>query len=655
MFSHARTSQRRGRRAKRSGLVAGCAAWGLLAVAALPAAASAPAHPSASASPHASAPQPGRAQGGGPRDERAHNDVLFVGAHPDDEYQSLAALGQWHQRQGLSTGVATLTRGEGGGNAAGPEEGAELGLIREKEERSAVRPAGIRNVFYLDRPDSWYTLSAPLTQRLWAKAKAKDKGDDGAPARRADTLERLVRLIRATTPRTVVTMDPRPFDQHGAHQTAARLATEAFRLAGDPAAFPHQLTREGYRPWRADRLLAQNWGFHGPAGARCARARDLRDPHTGLPQTGAWEGTRPRRGHTTWAQRERDAARKYVTQGFGSLPAKVTTPRARMGCDWFSVLARHGKPVRAPVRAAATGGGELRPLYAEFRDWARKVGMPWLANGAQPAYPEPPSTSIPAASRRPAVDGAGSPGEYPGTSLRLRHWQGDNCTSAADCSATARLSRHGGDLYALVHVTDDTRGSALKASDCKRHWRTDSVEIALDPRGDSDDTSTTFKAGILPFTSGGGACAGRDADNHQGPAARTAPGMRVASKVSRPYKGYTVEAKIPLNVLPASVDPHALTADVLVYDSDTKDRTGQTRLAWSPYGSAQADPYVWGSARLPGYRPPGGAPSRTAPVIPTEAAHSSDSPVSVAQSRRTGVPLAAGPRHPRHPGPRPAR
>jgi mycothiol S-conjugate amidase len=39
-------------------------------------------------------------------------------------------------------------------------------------------------------------------------------------------------------------MDPRPFDQHGAHQLAARLTIEAFLLAGDPQAFAGQLTDE---------------------------------------------------------------------------------------------------------------------------------------------------------------------------------------------------------------------------------------------------------------------------------------------------------------------------------------------------------------------------------------------------------------------------
>ncbi|MGW7517949.1 PIG-L family deacetylase [Streptomyces sp. NPDC054796] len=613
----------------------------LLALAGLLGGAVAAAPPPAEAAPRhplTGQEQAGEEEAGREKKDPAHTDVLFIGAHPDDESMSLATLGQLKERHGLSTGVVTITRGEGGGNAVGPEEGPQLGLIRETEEREAVAHAGVRNVFYLDKPDFWYTLSAPLADKLWAVGE-----------NRQDTLERLVRLIRATTPKTVVTMDPRPFDQHGAHQEGARLATEAFQLAGKRTAFPEQISREKYRPWQSSRLLAQNGAYEGPVGKKCAAHRG-EDPHTGLPVTGAWTGAISRETGTTWAQVERDAARVFRTQGFDTmLPPKVTTPRDELGCEWFSVLAEHGEPVKAEVRPQ----GELKPLYAEFRDWATRAGMPWLANEAQPDYPDNPSTTVPRAERRPAVDGKAGPDEYPGPELPLRHWQNEECEGTADCAATARTAWHGDSLYVLFDVTDDERGTALEQSDCKRHWRTDSVEIDLDPRGTSDDTSTTFKAGILPYTKEGGPCAGRDADNHQGPASATAPGMDVASTLKEKegeqdgaaYAGYTVEAEIPLSDLPAAVDPRNLTANFLLYDSDTQDKTGQTRLAWSPYGSAQADPYVWGGARLDGFTAPPERP-QTPPVIPLEAAQSKDSPASVVQSRRTGVPLAAGPRDP---------
>ncbi|MFG3258975.1 sugar-binding protein [Streptomyces sp. NPDC048172] len=527
----------------------------------------------------------------------ADTDVLFLGAHPDDEYQSLATFGQWRQRDGLRTAVATVTRGEGGGNAVGPQEGRALGLVREREERAAVARAGIGRVHYFGKPDSWYTLSAPLVARLW---------------NHDDALSRAVRLVRATRPETVVTMEPRPFDNHGAHQEAARLAVEAFRLAGDPRAFPEQLTAEGgLDPWRPRTLLAQHWLYEGPVGPRCAdpgvrgERGERRDPRSGLPVTGVWTGTWARRspdgGRTTWAQVERDAARAYRTQGFGALDPVVRTPRERLPCEWFTVLARDGAPVRATVRPQRG----LRPLYREFRDWAARQGMPWLANGAQPRYPAPPSAVLPRAAREPGTDGRAGEGEYAGAPrIRLGHWQGSGrCRAARDCAGTVRAVRYAGALHVLFDVTDDKRGAALARSDCARHWRTDAVEIALDPRGTADDTATTLKLAVLPFTSdsphgSGPPCAARDADHRQGPARTTAPGVRVASRVSAPYRGYTVEVRIPLRVLPAPVDPDRVRANFLLYDSDTRDRTGQVRLAWSAFGSAQADPYAWGRVRL---------------------------------------------------------
>ncbi|WP_279580985.1 sugar-binding protein [Fodinicola feengrottensis] len=188
-----------------------------------------------------------------------------------------------------------------------------------------------------------------------------------------------------------------------------------------------------------------------------------------------------------------------------------------------------------------------------------------------------PTTTIPQASSTPTVDGSAEPGEYPGATLDLsRRWEGDACTSAADCSGSAQVSWSNDALYFLVHVTDDTLGKQVDPTDCKRHWRTDSVEITLDPRGTSENTSTTFKSGIFPVTSGGPACFERDADNHQGPGSDTAPGMQVAAKISSPYNGYTLEVKIPLADLPAAVDPAHLGMNILIYDSDTQDLTGQT-------------------------------------------------------------------------------
>ena len=56
-------------------------------------------------------------------------------------------------------------------------------------------------------------------------------------------------------------------------------------------------------------------------------------------------------------------------------------------------------------------------------------------------------------------------------------------------------------------------------------------------------------------------------------------------------------------------DPAHLGLNIFIYDSDTQDKTGQTRIGWSTWGGVQGDPYRWGHATLPGYTPPAGRPT----------------------------------------------
>ncbi|MFI6519419.1 sugar-binding protein [Spirillospora sp. NPDC050679] len=652
--------------------------------------------------------------------DKGRLDVLFVGAHPDDEASTLSTLGQWNENDRARVGVLTVTRGEGGGNAAGTEEGPPLGLLREAEERRAVGKAGITNVHYLDEVDFYYTVSAPLTAEAWGHGAS---------------LEKVVRLIRETRPKTVVTMDPAPLPgQHGNHQEAARLAAEAYFAAADRARYPGQLRNEGLRTWAAGRLLMTG-GATGPTGPSCEKTFTPTDPAASV--LGVWAGrASARNGGRTWAQVEREAQRTYASQGWGGFPDPPADPD-RIGCDYFTQLHSRAAAKAAAPRPAVTGEQEPLPRVADYDAWAVRTGLPALAGrvprvltlgsgGSRPVRvdlanttsspqsgtvtldlpegfaAEPASrpytlaagakgsvtftvrntdASIPTSNQggvngdhhytitttstagppdvrkaalelvpvatlakapaAPVLDGKEGSGEYPGPELDLsRVWEGAACASAADCSATGKATWTADALHVLVRVRDDARGSVLGADDCKRHWRTDSVEIAVDPRGDSENTSTTFKTGIFPAMADGRPCFERDADHRQGPGERTAPGMKVAAALDRPYTGYTVEATIPFRALPATVDPARMGLNIFVYDSDTQDRTGQTRLGWSTWGGVQGDPYRWGLAALPGLDPP--AVPATPPVLPGEAARSVDSPQSIMQAAATGVPLAGG-------------
>src|SRR5690606_10815458 len=128
----------------------------------------------------------------------------------------------------------------------------------------------------------------------------------------------------------------------------------------------------------------------------------------------------------------------------------------------------------------------------------------------------------------------------------------------------------------------------------------------------------------------------------QGPLAETAPGLELASSVSDPYDGYVIETFIPFDLLPAPVDPENMTMNIFIYDSDTNDLTGQTRLGWSVWGGVQGDPYRWGHVHLEGYTASGEGELEP-PQMPLEAARSVDSPWSILQSAEDGVPLAGAP------------
>jgi len=327
-----------------------------------------------------------------------------------------------------------------------------------------------------------------------------------------------------------------------------------------------------------------------------------------------------------------------------------------------------------------------------------------------------PATVIPHATTAPTLDGTESPGEYSGPTLDLSPiWQGTACTPAGvDCgtaagatpgdinSTYAKVTWSGDDLYFFVHVRDDTQSYAASPQQCVAHWLTDSVEIQIDPRGNSSqttdnpnlatvpDTSTTFKTGIFPFSndpdntlgnpSPNGPCWERDADNHQGysngPLASTvtgglnAPGMQVVSTAhwvgnndpSQPHAYadgyYNLEVKIPLADLPAAVgptgtaptgnagtnavDPSHMGFNITPYDEDNQLHIDQsTRLGWSAYNSVQSDPYNWGHAYLDGYTPPAGrSTTPTTPIIPASALQGVDSPQTIYQSAHNGVPIA---------------
>ena len=71
--------------------------------------------------------------------------VLMIAAHPDDEPTAL--LTYFARGRHLRTGYLSLTRGEGGQNLRGTEQGKLLGVIRTQELLAARRIDGAEQFF----------------------------------------------------------------------------------------------------------------------------------------------------------------------------------------------------------------------------------------------------------------------------------------------------------------------------------------------------------------------------------------------------------------------------------------------------------------------------------------------------------------------------
>lgn len=140
--------------------------------------------------------------------------ILYVTAHPDDE--SAAVL--TYLARGLHADVALLsvTRGEGGQNALGPEQAPQLGLIRTQELLAATRGYGVK-LFFTRAPDFGYSKTPEETEKIW--------GDQ--------VMEDMVRVIRAFRPNVVINNWGGVHGGHGHHQATGLLTPKAVQLAAD--------------------------------------------------------------------------------------------------------------------------------------------------------------------------------------------------------------------------------------------------------------------------------------------------------------------------------------------------------------------------------------------------------------------------------------
>jgi len=184
-------------------------------------------------------------------DARYKVDILLVVGHPDDDIVVAAYVAKLIEEQHKTVAVVYGTRGNSGGNAAGPEQSKALADIREMEARHSLASYGIKNAWFMHGPD---TPGSDVLHSLEAWGHGQ-------------SLEEMVRLMRITRPEVVLTWMPNYVvgENHDDHQAAGVLATEAFDLAGNPLAFPEQVEAprnrlsisnygEGLRPWQPKKI-----------------------------------------------------------------------------------------------------------------------------------------------------------------------------------------------------------------------------------------------------------------------------------------------------------------------------------------------------------------------------------------------------------------
>ncbi len=169
--------------------------------------------------------------------------VLYVAAHPDDENNSF--LPYLAKEKMYRTGYLSLTRGDGGQNLIGSEQGIELGLIRTQELLTARKIDGSEQ-YFSTAYEFGFSKNAREAFTIWNKEQV---------------LSDVVWMIRKFQPDIIITRFPGDARAgHGHHAASSLIANEAFIAAADATKFPEQLKR-GVSTWQAKRILWNTFSF----------------------------------------------------------------------------------------------------------------------------------------------------------------------------------------------------------------------------------------------------------------------------------------------------------------------------------------------------------------------------------------------------------
>jgi hypothetical protein len=260
--------------------------------------------------------------------------------------------------------------------------------------------------------------------------------------------------------------------------------------------------------------------------------------------------------------------------------------------------------IRAGAGSSASLDLQITPPDGQAAD--ADLGAVFVAGGetleaAAKLHPLP-RARVPRLTTAPALDGTDRGWEnLPELIIAPTQLVQGRVADPADSSALVRLAHDGGTLFVDVRVRDDTVVANIAPNDIRGHWRSDSVEICLDPAAGAEDTLDAFKLGIFPFDTSGAVRAARDADANQGPVEETAPKTRLLSR--RTSDGYRIQAAIPFAEAGIGIGAKRLGFNLIVYDGDKPDAApgeniNKSRLAWAPRSGVQGRPEDWGRIDL---------------------------------------------------------
>lgn len=156
---------------------------------------------------------------------------MGIFAHPDDESFGLAGTLARSVMTGHPTAIVCATRGEAGKIAEGVDATpANLGVVRERELRSACAAVGVYDVAFLDYIDGHL-----------------HEADE------AEAVGRVVYHLRRFRPDVVVTFEKNGGYGHLDHMAIHRYTLAAIAAAADPARYPDQIA-QGWLPHRVAKV-----------------------------------------------------------------------------------------------------------------------------------------------------------------------------------------------------------------------------------------------------------------------------------------------------------------------------------------------------------------------------------------------------------------